>query len=365
MNVRIITIFPGFFDSCLGEGLLGKAADKGLAPVEAVDLRAFAEGRHKQVDDTPYGGGPGMVMKVDVWARAIEQARADLPGARVILLSPQGRRLDDAAARRLAREPALVFCCGRYEGIDERVAEHLVDEELSIGDYVLTGGEAAALVAIDAIARKLPGVVGRAESVEGDTFTAGLKFPQFTRPPEFRGWQVPDELQTGDHAQIAAWRAREASRRTAQRRPDLLGPASAHRVRVAAANVDACAVEALTAAAAEYGFREIVVFGHDQTPLPAGVRRLASPRNALRKWGGELLVSVARQAAPGQLPLEQVVAAFGRDGRPVTVLWNCEPPAGALIAAPCWAAAADSLPALLAWLDRVFGRSLAAPLAAR
>jgi len=371
MLVRIITIFPTFFDSCLGEGLLGKAAERGVVEIQIDDLRAYATDKHHTVDDVPYGGGPGMVMKVDVWDRAIAAARKAAPGARVVLLTPQGDRLDEAAAVRLSREPGLVLCCGRYEGVDERVADHLVNEQLSIGDYVLTGGEAAALVVLDAVARKLPGVVGRAESVETDTFTAGLKFPQYTRPPTYRGWETPAELRGGNHARIEAWRRAEARRRTSRRRPDLAALAAAHSVRLvlleramAAAISDpqsaiaACAMRAVEA----YRLAQLVVCVPDVDTRQVlrnahlyDVRIVASPEQLLARAKHETVIHLADQPEADQLPPAEVrrVIAAARSG--ITLTWGGPAPDGALVAAPALPGPADHPLALMAWLDRLFG----------
>ncbi len=372
MIVRIVTIFPGFFDSCLGEGLLGKAAERGVVEVQIDDLRGYANDKHHTVDDVPYGGGPGMVMKVDVWDRAITAARKAVKGARVILLTPQGDALDEAAAVRLAREPGLVLCCGRYEGIDERVAENLIDEQLSIGDFVLTGGEAAALVVLDAVARKLPGVVGRAESVETDTFTAGLKFPQYTRPPTYHGWEVPAELRSGHHAQIDAWRRAEARRRTARLRPELAAHAAAKNVRlvlleraVTAAIGDpqspiaVCAMRAVEA----YGLAQLVVCVPDADTRQVlrnahlyDLRIVSSLSALLSRARHETVIHLAETPAAGQLPVAEVrrVIAAARGG--ITMTWGGDPPAGAYVAEPVLPGIGGHVLGLTAWLDRLFGR---------
>jgi len=222
MTFDILTLFPDLCRSYFEGSILGKAVDRGLIEVRARFLRDWAEGRHLVTDDAPYGGGDGMVMKVEPVARALDDLRAERPGARVLLMTPQGRRFDQAMARRLAREPGLVFVCGRYEGIDERIRS-LVDEEVSIGDVVLTGGELPAMLIIDAVARLLPGVLGSAGSLDDESFADGLlEYPQYTRPAEFRGMKVPEVLLSGDHGAIARWRRRQQLRRTLERRPELL-----------------------------------------------------------------------------------------------------------------------------------------------
>jgi tRNA (guanine37-N1)-methyltransferase len=219
--VDILTIFPGIFQSPLRESLLGKALASGLVDVRVHDIRDHATDRHRQVDDEPFGGGPGMVMKVEPVFRAVEALGTD-PG-RILLLSPAGRRLDQALVRELAAEPHLVLVCGRYEGVDERVVEGLPAEEVSIGDYVLSGGEVPALVVLEAVTRLVPGVVGRTESLARESFEEGLlDHPHYTRPQEFRGMRVPDVLVSGDHAGIEGWRRRAAEEKTRRNRPDLL-----------------------------------------------------------------------------------------------------------------------------------------------
>jgi tRNA (guanine37-N1)-methyltransferase len=224
MRVDIVTIFPDMVRSMLREGVVGRACERGLLGVAVHDLRDFTTDRHRVVDDTPFGGGPGMVMKPEPFFRAvrhIRQARGDSPV--VILPSPQGRLLTHDEAVRLSREPHLVLLCGRYEGVDERVHEALATEEISIGDYVLSGGELPALVIVDAVARQVPGVVGDARSVDEDSFAARrLDYPHYTRPAEFEGRRVPDVLLSGHHGEIARWRLRESLRRTWERRPDLI-----------------------------------------------------------------------------------------------------------------------------------------------
>jgi tRNA (guanine37-N1)-methyltransferase len=223
----IVTIFPRMIDAALTDGILGKAIEQGLLIVRARDLREHTEDRHRTVDDVPYGGGPGMVLKPRPLFDAVEAIRQDLgePDA-VVLFSPHGRRFTQAEAARLARFERVVLLCGRYEGIDDRVRQHLATEELSIGDYVLSGGELPALVVVDAVARMIPGVVGDEDSVAGDSFSRGLlDYPHFTRPAEFREWRVPDVLMSGHHGEIRKWRKRRAIELTLEHRPDLLAGA--------------------------------------------------------------------------------------------------------------------------------------------
>jgi tRNA (guanine37-N1)-methyltransferase len=219
--VDIVTIFPGFFASPLATGLLGKAGERGLVQVRLHDLRHWATDRHRSVDDAPFGGGVGMVMAPGPWFDALDDLEAEGP-ARVVLLAPDGRRLDHEVAQRLAAEPRLVLCCGRYEGIDERVRTR-VHEVLSIGDFVLAGGETAALVVLEAVARLVPGVMGNAASATDESFAAGLlEYPQYTRPAVYRGLEVPAVLRSGDHGAVERWRRQQALERTRRLRPDLL-----------------------------------------------------------------------------------------------------------------------------------------------
>jgi tRNA (guanine37-N1)-methyltransferase len=222
MRIDVITIFPELFGSFLSTSLVGKALENGCMRVEVHDLRSWTSDRHRSVDDEPYGGGGGMVMTAPPWLAAVREVAGERRPRRV-LLSPQGRRLDDALVRELARSPELLLLCGRYEGIDERVRELVVDEEVSIGDYVLSGGEVASMVLIEAVSRQIPGVVGLADSVVRESFRDGvLDFPQYTRPRSVEGLEVPEVLLSGDHRAIERWRREEALRRTAERRPDLL-----------------------------------------------------------------------------------------------------------------------------------------------
>jgi len=225
MLFDVLTLFPAMFDSPLRESILGRAVERGLVRVAVHNLRDWAEGRHQVTDDAPYGGGDGMVLKPEPVARALDELRRRSPGARVLLMTPQGKPFRQADARELACESGLIFVCGRYEGFDERIRP-LADAEYSLGDFVLTGGELAAMVMIDAVARLLPEVLGSSGSAETDSFADGLlEYPHYTRPVEFRGMRVPDVLLSGNHAAIARWRRKEQLRRTLQRRPDLLADA--------------------------------------------------------------------------------------------------------------------------------------------
>lgn len=222
MRIDVVTIFPDAVRPFVSAALLGKAVERGLLDIRVHDLREHTTDRHRKVDDEPYGGGPGMVMTPEPFFNAVEAIAQD-GDPYVVLLSPAGRRLDQSVVRELAERPWLVLLCGRYEGVDERVAQHLADEELSVGDYVLAGGEAAALVVLDCVARLVPGVVGEPASVEHESFTdLLLEHPHYTRPETFRGWRVPEVLLSGNHAEIERWRLQEAERRTRERRPDLL-----------------------------------------------------------------------------------------------------------------------------------------------
>ena len=227
MRFDIVTIFPRMIEAAMAEGILAKAIHRQLLTVRARDLRDFTDDRHRTVDDVPYGGGPGMVLKPEPMFRAVEAiaGEAGSPEA-VVLVSPHGRRFSQTEATRLASLHRVVILCGRYEGIDDRVRENLATEELSLGDYVLTGGELPALVIVDTVARLLPGVVGDEDSVAGDSFSRGiLDYPHFTRPAEFREWRVPEVLVSGHHGEIRKWRKRQAIELTLQRRPDLLAHA--------------------------------------------------------------------------------------------------------------------------------------------
>ena len=247
LNFDILTLFPGIFEGWLSESLVKSAIERALIRVRCHNIRDWSNDKHHKVDDTPYGGGPGMVMKVDCVVPCVEAVRASEPEereqcdpeqereqcdpepGRLLLLTPQGRRLDQRLVEELAREKRILLLCGRYEGFDERVSQILQPEELSIGDYVLNGGEVAAMVVIDAVMRLVPGVLGDEYSSLCDSFSTGNRFlegPQYTRPREYRGWEVPEVLVNGNHELIDQWRAEEAVKRTEQRRPDLLSAKS-------------------------------------------------------------------------------------------------------------------------------------------
>lgn len=221
MRIDIITLFPRICEEYVGESILKRAGELGLAEIRVVNLRDYTRDRHRTADDRPYGGGAGMVLKAPPLFEAVEDLRT--PASRVILLSPRGRLFDQAAATRLSRERHLILIAGRYEGVDERVGEFLVDEEISIGDYILTGGELPALAVADSVVRLVPGVLGDPESAADESFSRGrLEYPQYTRPEEYRGMSAPAVLLSGDHGEVARWREREALLLTRARRPDLL-----------------------------------------------------------------------------------------------------------------------------------------------
>ncbi len=226
MIFDIVTVFPSLVETGVSEGMLARAAAAGVVQVRAHDLRQFSGNRWGKVDDAPFGGGGGMLLRPEPFFEAVEAIRAQGPAGRtaVALLCPQGRRLDQAEVTRFTRDyDRMILLCGRYEGVDERVRQELCDLEISIGDYVLTGGEIPALVVVEAVARLLPGALGCADSAAADSFVDGiLDFPQYTRPAEYRGLKVPDVLLSGDHAAVAAWRREQARERTRARRPDLL-----------------------------------------------------------------------------------------------------------------------------------------------
>ncbi|MFP4015468.1 MAG: tRNA (guanosine(37)-N1)-methyltransferase TrmD [Halanaerobiales bacterium] len=223
MFFDILTLFPDMFEGPLSESIIARARDRGILDINLINIRDYAEDKHNTADDTPYGGGAGMVMKIEPIYRAwksLHQKRGDVP---VVMLSPQGRRLNQEIVKEFSQEDGLVLLCGHYEGIDERVREEIVTDEISIGDYVLTGGEIAAIVLVDAVSRMLPGVLGDEQSKVEDSFYNGLlDYPNYTRPREFRGREVPEVLLSGNHALIDRWRRKKALKRTLLRRPDLL-----------------------------------------------------------------------------------------------------------------------------------------------
>lgn len=222
MKIHILTLFPDMFAGPFAESIIGRAVDQGLVSIDINNIRDYTWDKHHVVDDSPYGGGPGMVLKPEPLFEAVEvvKGEADMP---VILLTPQGRLFDQGIAAELAGREQLILICGHYEGVDERVREHLVTDEVSIGDYVLSGGELAAMVVVDAVVRQLPGALGSEESVGDDSHANGfLEYPQYTRPQSFRGWEVPEILLSGNHAEIERWRRMQSLKRTAERRPDLM-----------------------------------------------------------------------------------------------------------------------------------------------
>ncbi len=223
MRIDVITLFPGMLEGALRETILGRAQKEGIVRIHLHQLRDYATDKHRIVDDRPYGGGPGMVLKCETLFAAIEHVQSlDAQRGRVILMSPGGRVLKQAVAQELKNLERLILISGHYEGIDERVIEHLIDEEISIGDYVLTNGTVAAMVVIDAVVRLLPGVLGNEDSAGSDSFSTGLlEGPQYTRPPEFRGWKVPEVLLSGHHGEIEKWRKECAEQKTTRVRPDL------------------------------------------------------------------------------------------------------------------------------------------------
>jgi tRNA (guanine37-N1)-methyltransferase len=230
MRIDILTLFPQMFEAPFGYGIFKRAIDNGLVSLNLHNIRDYTHDKHHTADDYPYGGGAGMVLQPGPIFEAVEAVKAGLDGADevpVILLTPQGRLFSQEVALELSRQRHLVFICGHYEGIDERVCEHLATDEISIGDYVLTGGETPAMVVIDAVLRLLPGVLGSEASPLEDSHASGLlEYPQYTRPADFRGWTVPEVLLSGDHARVAKWRREQIIRRTLERRPDLLNKAN-------------------------------------------------------------------------------------------------------------------------------------------
>ena len=227
MRIDVVTLFPEMFRGPFEASIVSRAVEQRIVQIELHNLRDWGEGRHKIVDDYPYGGGAGMLLKPEPVFAAVEavQAQAGPPG-RVVLLTPQGRLLTQPIVDELAAQPRLLLVCGHYEGFDERVREHLADDEVSIGDYVLSGGELAAMVVVDAVVRRLPGALGSEASLEEESHESGLlEYPQYTRPPDFRGWTIPEVLLSGHHGEVERWRRRQRLLRTAKRRPDLLAQA--------------------------------------------------------------------------------------------------------------------------------------------
>lgn len=225
MRIDILTLFPEICRAPLHESMMKRAQSGGALDLRIHDLRDWTTDKHRMADDAPFGGGPGMVMKAEPVFRAVEELQSQLGDrkSRIVLMSPAGRRFDQAMARELAQEERLILICGHYEGVDHRVVEHLVDEEVSIGDYILTNGAIAAVVVVDAVVRLLPGVLGHELSAAEESFSEGLlEGPHYTRPAEFRGWKVPEVLLSGNHAEIAAWRKAQGLERTKRNRPDLL-----------------------------------------------------------------------------------------------------------------------------------------------
>ena len=316
LRIDVLTLFPRMFESPFAESIVARARQAGRLVLDVHDIRSHTTDKHHVADDTPYGGGAGMVLKPEPLTRAIRAARGG--DGRVVLLSAQGRLFDQAAARRLASVGHLVLVCGHYEGVDERVVESDIDEELSIGDYVLTGGELAAMVVIDAVTRLVPDVID-AESLAHESHTDGLlEGPQYTRPPEFEGRRVPPVLVSGDHGAIAKWRRAESIRRTAERRPDLLGDANltpAERARLPRAPArrasvnDADLVEAYRSGVGSY--RIAARFGISPATVRVRLRaagvRLRAARSVQR---GPSAAEVARMRATG-LTVRQLATHFG------------------------------------------------------
>ncbi|WP_010301595.1 tRNA (guanosine(37)-N1)-methyltransferase TrmD [Kurthia senegalensis] len=223
MNIQVLSLFPDMFEGVFGSSIMKKAQDKGAVHFDVTDFRAFSNNKHNQVDDYPYGGGAGMVLKPEPLFNAVEALQEEGKKPRIILMCPQGERYTQQKAEELSQEEDLIFLCGHYEGYDERIREHLVTDEISIGDFVLTGGELAAMTVIDSVVRLIPGVLGQEDSHINDSFSTGLlEHPHYTRPADFRGMKVPDVLMSGNHAKIAEWRDEQSLKRTFERRPDLL-----------------------------------------------------------------------------------------------------------------------------------------------
>lgn len=229
MRIDILSLFPKMFDGPFGESIIKRAIDRGLASVFVHNIRDFTHDKHRTVDDYPYGGGNGMVFKPEPLFEAVETIKEMVgdSSAPVILLTPQGRLFCHQVAQELSKQQNLILICGHYEGVDERVTDYLVTDEISIGEYVLTGGELAAMVVVDAVVRLLPDVLGSEQAAKDDSYVDGLlEYPQYTRPPVYRGWEVPAILLSGNHQEVARWRCEQAIKRTLERRPDLLGKAA-------------------------------------------------------------------------------------------------------------------------------------------
>ena len=223
LRFDIVSIFPGMFESPFGDSIIGRACEEGLLDIRVHDLRDYTLNKHRKVDDTPFGGGVGMVMNVEPIDRALQAIKKEVPKARTVLLSPSGCPFNQEKANELAAQENLILICGRYEGVDERVRLHFADEEISIGDYILTGGEIPAMVLLEAVSRLIPGVLGDSESILEESFSEGmLEYPQYTRPREYKGFKVPDVLVSGDPKKIREWQKAEALKKTASVRPDLL-----------------------------------------------------------------------------------------------------------------------------------------------
>lgn len=239
LQITILTLFPEIFDSSLSTSIVGRATERGLVEIRTRNIRDHTDDRHRTADDYPYGGGPGMLMKPEPLFKTIEEVRRSPVSPRVILMSPLGRPFNQSIAAELSNEPHLALVCGHYEGVDERVRLHGVDEELSLGDFVMTGGEPAAWAIIDAVVRLLPGALGDPASPQSDSFAQGvLQYPQYTRPEDFRGWRVPDVLLSGDHSRIARWRRDQSIKRTTEIRPDLIKTAELSDEEIARAQVE-------------------------------------------------------------------------------------------------------------------------------
>jgi len=227
MRIDVLTIFPKMFDTVLGESIIKRAKEKGVVEINVIDLRLFSKDKHRKVDDKPFGGGPGMVMNAEPFFEAVNYIRKKTKDirlkTRIVLLGPKGKKFDQALAAKLSKYEHIVFLCGHYEGIDERVAGHLADDEISIGDFILTGGELPAMVIIDGVVRLLPGALGDEDSCKDESFTENLlEYPHYTRPADYNGMKVPDVLLSGDHEKIKEWRKKEAVKLTKKKRPDLL-----------------------------------------------------------------------------------------------------------------------------------------------